>query len=64
MLDTFIACVNELACNEPNKFIFTDMSVNPIGYIYITGVNRDAADSNKNQAPQDPSHKFHATEEA
>ena len=52
---------NELVCNEANKFILTDRSGPPIGDIEITGVDRDAADSNKKQALQDPPHKFQAT---
>ena len=47
MSDTFISCVNKLACNEPNHFILTYLIGCPIGDIYITGVNRDAADSIK-----------------
>ena len=64
MPDTFISRVNELSCNEPNQFIFTDRSGCHFGDINITGVDRDAADIKNNQAPQDPPHKFQATEEA
>ena len=63
MTATFIACVNKLAYNEPKKFIFTDHRGSPIGEINITVVDRDAGDSNKNQAPQDTPHEFQATEE-
>ena len=56
MPDTFISRVNKLSCNEKNKFILADLSGYPIGYIKITGVDRDAAYINKNQAPQDPPH--------
>ena len=61
MPETFIARVNELACNETNQFIFTDRSGCPIGDIDTKGVEGDAADRSKNQAPQEPSHKFQAT---
>ena len=44
--DTVTARVNELACNEPNQVIFTDRSGRPIGYIDMTGVNRDSTDIN------------------
>ena len=63
MPDTAIARVNNIAYNEPNQFIFTNYRGRPIGDIEITGVDRDAGDSNKNQAPQDPPHKLQATEE-
>ena len=63
MPKTFIYCVNKLHWNEPNQFIFTDHSGHPIGDIDITGVDRDDSDSNNNQAPQDPPHKFQATYE-
>ena len=56
MPDTFITCVKEIVCNEPNHFIFTDRSCCNIGDIEITVVDRDADDSTKNQAPQDPPH--------
>ena len=64
MPDTVIAHVNELSYNEPNKFIFTELSGCPIGDIYITGVDRDAADRNINNSPWYPNHKLQATEEA
>ena len=62
MPDTVISCINELAYNELDQFIFTDCRGRPIGYIYITGVDRDTADSNKNKATQDPPHKLQAIE--
>ena len=64
MPDTAISRVNKLASNEPYRFIFKDCICRPIGYIGITGVHRNADYSNKNQAPQDPPHKFQSTEEA
>ena len=64
MPNTAIACVKDLACNEPNQFIFTDRSGCLIGDIDITLVDRDAADSNKNQAPQDPAQDIQATKQA
>ena len=54
--DTVISLVKKLACNEPNHFIFTDLSSHPIGDIEITRVYRDASDSNKKQSPQEPTH--------
>ena len=63
MPDTVISRVNKLACNKPNRFIFTDRIVCPVGDINIKGVGRDTDDRNKNQAPQDPPHKVHVTEE-
>ena len=59
--DTVAARVNQLACNKPNQFIFTDRRGPPIGYGKIARVDKDADDSNKNQAPEDPPHKFQAT---
>ena len=59
--DTAIARVNKLSWNEPNQFIFIYFIVHPIGYINITVVDRDSADSNENQAPQDPLHEFQET---
>ena len=52
--DTVIACINKLSYNELYQFIFTDrrghtivdIRGHTIGYIKITGVDRDAADSN------------------
>ena len=64
MPDTAISCINELACNKPNRFIFTDRSGHPIGDINITEVDRNAAYSNGNQDPQDLPRKFQTTEEA
>ena len=61
MPDTVIACINKLACNKSNNFIFTDRIGCTIGYAKTTGVDRDAADINKNQAPQYPPHKFQET---
>ena len=63
MPDNVISRVEKLAYNEPNRFIFTDHRSSTIGNIDITGVDRDAYDSNENKAPQYPSHKFQATEE-
>ena len=62
MADTVIDCVNELACNEPNQFIFTDRRGRPIGDVEITGVDRDTDDSNKTQAPKYLPHEFQTTE--
>ena len=62
MTDTFISCVNELACNEQNQFISTYLRGRTIGYINITGVDMDDSVSNKNQAPQEPPQEFQATE--
>ena len=64
MPETVISCVKELSWNETNKFIFTYRICHLIGYTYTTGVDRDAADTNKNQAPQKPSQNLQATEEA
>ena len=61
MPKTFISHVNELTYNEPNQFRFTDRSGCPIGDIDTKGVEGDAADRSKNQAPQEPSHKFQET---
>ena len=36
MSDTVIDHVNEIACNEPNQFIFTDHRGFPIGDVEIT----------------------------
>ena len=46
MPDTVIACVKKLACNKPNHFIFIDLRGFPIGYVKITGLDRDTHDSN------------------
>ena len=62
--DIVIARVNKLSYNEPNQFIFTDCIVFTIGDINIIGVDSDAADISKNKSPQDPPHKFQATEES
>ena len=64
MPETGISRVKEISCKKQNKFIFTDRSVNTIGDINTTGVDKDAADSKKNQAPQDPPHKSQTTEYA
>ena len=53
MPETFTACVNEIAWNELDQFIFTERRGNTIGDIDITGVDRNDADSIKNQPPQD-----------
>ena len=63
MPDTVIARVNKISCNEPNKFIFTDRIVCPVGDVETTGVDRDTDYINKNKAPQDPPCKFQETEE-
>ena len=55
MPDTVIARVNEISCNEPNKFIFTDRIVCPVGDVETTGVDRDTDYINKNKAPTRPS---------
>ena len=64
MTHTDIVRVNNLACNELDQFLFTDHIGCPIGDINITGVDMDAAGGKKNQAQQDPPHKFQATEDA
>ena len=64
MPDAVISHANELSCNKQNKFIFIDQRGHPIGDIKIKVMYRDYAGSNENQAPQDPHHKLHATEEA
>ena len=46
MPDIVIACVNKLACNEPDQYFFTDRRGYTIVDINITGLNRDAADKN------------------
>ena len=63
MPDTVITRVNEIAYNEPYQFIFADRRGLPIVDDAITVVDRDADDSNKNQAPQDPHCKLQAIEE-
>ena len=56
MPDTVISRFNETAYNELNQFIFTDHRNCPIVDGEITGMYKDAYDSNKNQSPQDPSY--------
>ena len=62
MPDTVISRLNELACNKPNRFIFTERRGSPIGDADITGVDKDTNDINKNKAPQDPPHEFQEIE--
>ena len=47
MPDTVIARVNEIYCNEPNRFIFINRRVHPIGDLEITGVDKDTDDLKK-----------------
>ena len=54
---------SQSSCNEQNQFIFTELRGHPIRDVKITGVDRDTDDSNENQVPQKPTHKFQATEE-
>ena len=63
MPDSVVVWVNKLDCNEPNQFIFTDRRGCAIGDVYITGVDKNTGDSNKNQALQYSPHKFQSTEE-
>ena len=62
MPDTVIARVNEIYCNEPNKFIFKYRRGRTIVNVDTTRVDRDTDDSNKNHAPKDPPYEFHSTE--
>ena len=63
MPGTIMARVNKLAYNEPNQFIFVDLSSCPIGYIEITWLDRDTDDRNKNQSPKYTPHEFKEKEE-
>ena len=63
MPDTAIACVIEISWNEPKKFIFIDHRGCTTGDFEITGVDRDADDSNKNLSPQNIPKTFHAIED-
>ena len=64
MPDAKISCVNDLSCNAPNQFIFTDRRGCPIVNIYITGEDRDSDVSNNKKDPQDPHHKNQATQDS
>ena len=47
MPETVIAHINEIYCNEPNRFIFINRRVHPIGDLEITGVDKDTDDLKK-----------------
>ena len=61
MTDTFISRVNELSCNELDRFIFAERRGCPIEKIKIIVVDRDASDRNKNNSPHEPHHEFQET---